>query len=214
MLFGMSDLFELYTAIQREIDTRLDEFRSIWARGIDHELFRELAFCACTPQTNAQHAWRAVCRLNTTLEQGSHDEIAAGLRENGVRFHNNKAAYIVANRARFFPNTKAQVSSILQSGSIVAARETLVRHVAGWGLKEASHFLRNTGHGSAICILDRHILRQLASYGVIPALPTSLSGKTYRAIETAMMEFARNEAIPVDALDLVFWFKAKSEVFK
>jgi hypothetical protein len=28
------------------------------------------------------------------------------------------------------------------------------------------------------------------------------------------MEFARKEGIPVDALDLVFWFKAKGELFR
>ena len=152
------------------------------------------------------------------LESNVHDRaarnaLAAVLRGSGVRFHNNKAAYIEANQRLFFPDTRSKISDILSSG-VREARSNLTLRVAGWGLKEASHFLRNIGQGSEICILDRHILRQLVDYGVIAAMPKALSTKVYLETERAMTRFALDERVPLDALDLTLWFKAKGEVFR
>jgi N-glycosylase/DNA lyase len=65
-----------------------------------------------------------------------------------------------------------------------------------------------------VCILDRHILRKLAAYKVIPSVPKTLSVALYFEIETKMIQFAQKLDIPVDALDLLFWHEAKNEVFK
>jgi N-glycosylase/DNA lyase len=227
---GQTDLSRLYASIRNEIEARLEEFRALWAHGSDRELLRELCFCVCTPQTNAKRAWDAVNRLADAglLERGASGAITGGavtgdavagnavasvLRGSGVRFHNNKAAYIEANRRLFFPNTRGRIAGILSDG-IKEARSSLTQQVAGWGLKEASHFLRNIGQGSDICILDRHILRQLVEYGVIAAMPSALPPKVYLETERAMIGFARDEGVPVDALDLTLWFKAKGEVFR
>jgi N-glycosylase/DNA lyase len=212
---GKTDLSRLYASIRNEIEARLDEFHALWAHGSDGELLRELCFCVCTPQTNAKRAWDAVNRLADAglLESGASSAVAAVLRGSGVRFHNNKAAYIEANRRLFFPGTRSRIAGIL-SGGIKEARTSLTGQVAGWGLKEASHFLRNIGQGSEICILDRHILRQLVEYGVIAAMPSALPPKVYLETERAMIRFAQDEGVPVDALDLTLWFKAKGEVFR
>jgi N-glycosylase/DNA lyase len=217
---GKTDLGQLYADIHNEVEARLEEFRALWAHGSDKELLRELCFCICTPQTNAKHAWEAVNRLADSglLESGVHnssarDALASVLRGSGVRFHNNKAAYIEASQRLFFPDTRSKIAGIL-SGNIKEARSSLALRVAGWGLKEASHFLRNIGQGSEICILDRHILRQLVDYGVIAAMPSALSAKVYLETECAMTRFAHDEGVPLDALDLTLWFKAKGEVFR
>jgi N-glycosylase/DNA lyase len=210
----MSDLPALYAQIQADIAARLTEFRLLWENGGDNSLFTEMCFCTCTPQTNAKHAWDAASRLRDTVECASVVEVAGILRESGVRFHNNKAKSIVSNRDAFFPNTKQTLTTILQSGDIFSARALLVSRVAGWGMKEASHFLRNTGHSEEICILDRHILKQLFLYGVITKIPQTLSPRVYGEIEQQMACFAHTEHIPVDALDLVLWYKAKCELFK
>ena len=217
---GKTDLGQLYASIRKEVEARLEEFRALWEHGSDSELLRELCFCVCTPQTNAKRAWEAVNRLADSglLESNVHDRaarnaLAAVLRGSGVRFHNNKAAYIEANQRLFFPDTRSKISDILSSG-VREARSNLTLRVAGWGLKEASHFLRNIGQGSEICILDRHILRQLVDYGVIAAMPKALSTKVYLETERAMTRFALDERVPLDALDLTLWFKAKGEVFR
>jgi N-glycosylase/DNA lyase len=214
----MGELNNLYLNIKDSIDARLEEFHALFTEGTDKDIFKEMCFCMCTPQNNARKAWGAVCRLEETrvLENGTFDETASLLREEGVRFHRNKASYILKNRPLFYPDTKKRISLILQDKTQAEARDILAGTVAGWGLKEASHFLRNIGFGSRICILDRHILRQLAlqcaTNGVIET--TALSPKTYHTVEQDMIRFAERENIPVDALDLVLWYQEKNEIFK
>ncbi|MDR2097127.1 MAG: N-glycosylase/DNA lyase [Spirochaetaceae bacterium] len=212
----MSDISSIYGAIKKDIDKRLAEFSRLWKSGGDTEIWKELCFCTCTPQNDAHKAWNAVLCLeeNNLLESGAHSEVAGVLRERGVRFHKNKARYIITNRAAFYPGTKDKVQDVIKNKPLIEARDALQKKVFGWGLKEASHFLRNTGHGDGICILDRHIMRQLVLYGVIKEMPASLTGAAYHELEQKMIAFAEKEAVPVDALDLIFWYKEKAELFK
>ncbi len=86
--------------------------------------------------------------------------------------------------------------------------------VKGMGYKEASHFLRNIGFGEELAILDRHILKNLKEFGVIDEIPSSISKKKYMEIESKMKEFSVSANIPIDHLDLVFWYKETGEIFK
>jgi N-glycosylase/DNA lyase len=212
----MSELNTVYLGIRDQIDARLGEFKKLFAEGSDKALFTEMCFCMCTPQNNAQKAWGAVSALSDSglLEHGSAEDIADALRADGVRFHKNKASYIVKNRPVCYPDTKARVARVMREHSEPDARSYFARAIHGWGLKEASHFLRNIGFGSSICILDRHIVRELVLHGVIASAPSALSPHTYFAIERDMMRFAAREGIPVDALDLVLWYQEKGEIFK
>ncbi len=99
-------------------------------------------------------------------------------------------------------------------GDAKRAREWLVENVKGYGYKEASHFLRNIGLGADLAILDRHILKNLKSAGVIRQIPKSLNRKNYLDVEERMRKFARKVRIPLDHLDLVLWYKEAGEVFK
>lgn len=212
----MSELKKIYKKIKTEIDNKLGEFKNLWETGNDFDLFKEMCFCTCTPQNDALKAWNAVlrCEEKKAIESGNHTALASILRDNGVRFHSNKAKYIIANRKEFFPGTKKILKEHLNEKTLAAARDGLQKNVSGWGLKESSHFLRNIGMGDTICILDRHILRQLAIYGVISEIPKTITEKAYHQIEQDMLQFANDEAIPCDALDLVFWYKEKGSLFK
>ena len=92
-------------------------------------------------------------------------------------------------------------------------RNFLVKNDKGLGLKEASHFLRNTGHEN-LAILDRHILKNLVKLKVIDEIPKSLTKKKYFEIEERVLEFAKKVKIPMDHLDLLFWSMETGEVFK
>jgi N-glycosylase/DNA lyase len=211
----MNELNIVYQNIKKEIDKRLAEFRALFESGSDKDVFKEMCFCMFTPQNNAQKAWQAVCRLDeqNLLENGALDEVSGVLREQGVRFHNHKASYMLKNRLDFYPNTKARISALMEKmESLFKTRNFLAQRVAGWGLKEASHFLRNIGFGESICILDRHILRRLSAYRVIET--TDITPKTYFEIERKMIHFAESEGIPVDALDFALWYQEKKELFK
>jgi N-glycosylase/DNA lyase len=212
----MNDLQKLYSDLNADINSRLAEFSSLYQTADDKKLFLEMCFCTCTPQNNAKKAWAAVNELakQKLLLNGEQPDIASVLRAEGVRFHSNKAHYIIQNRENYYPKTYSILSNLITNNSPIDARNYLKENVYGWGFKEASHFLRNIGFGNSICILDRHILRQLVFYNVINEIPKTLSKSTYMSIESDMLEFAKKVNIPVDALDLLFWYKAKGELFK
>lgn len=84
----------------------------------------------------------------------------------------------------------------------------------GFGMKEASHFMRNIGLFEDIAILDRHILKNLIEYDVISEIPKTLTVKIYLEIEQKMKEFAEKIKIPFTELDLLFWSEETGHVFK
>jgi N-glycosylase/DNA lyase len=213
---SVEDLVLLFNQIQDDIGNRLNEFDALWDNATDDELYKEMAFCMCTPQTNAKFAWNAVERLEELdyFDKGHFEEIAFILKDSGVRFHKNKTKYIVRNKKNYYYDTRGMILKAINGGNIANARNKLADNVLGWGMKEASHFLRNIGYGNDVCILDRHILRQLKEYGVITSIPNSMNKGEYIAIENDMRHFAQEIDIPIAALDLLFWYKAKGEIFK
>ncbi len=203
---------ELYAELNPEIDKRLEEFRKIRENGNGREIFAEMVFCLLTPQSKAKVCWAAVeCMKWDTLFYGSEEDITACLK--GVRFKYTKARRIIRVRERF-PEGKG-IKELLDSFSDgFEAREWLIKNIDGYGYKEASHFLRNIGYGLELAILDRHILRNLVSAGVIEEIPSTLSKKRYLEIEEKMRIFSEEIGVPMPALDLIFWYSGTGEIFK
>jgi N-glycosylase/DNA lyase len=187
-----------YAKKKLEIKKRLKEFRKI---SKDKDMFAELCFCILTPQSKAVHCDRAIkeLRKSNLLFKGSISDIKSRLK-GLARFHNKKAAYLVAAR-RVFNNRKLD-------------RDWLVKNIKGLGYKEASHFLRNIGLGRDVAILDVHILRNLKKLGVIKKIPHSLTKKNYMEVEGKMRKFAERVKIPLEELDLLFWSLDTGFVFK
>lgn len=204
-----------YEAKRLAIELRLEEFRRTGALP-DQRLFEELCFCMVAVQSNARGSDAAVAALRKAglLWAGGPEEIAAFLRHR-TRFHNHKAAFIVGARERFFSKGASRLAETLDSfPSSKDVRTWLVCEIQGLGLKEASHFLRNTGRGEDLAILDRHILRNLIRHGVLRRLPRTLTPKRYLEIEARMERFSKEVGIPMAALDLVFWSRETGEIFK
>jgi N-glycosylase/DNA lyase len=211
----IQEVIEIYAAIKDTIISRLEEFRRIWETGDDECIFAELVFCILTPQSKAKSCWTAVRNLSekNLLLQGHAKRVAEEL--NIVRFRNRKAEYICEARRRFSNKGNLTVKSELcKLGNPFEARDWLVQNLKGLGYKEASHLLRNFGLGENLAILDRHILKNLKSLGVISKIPDSLSKAQYLDIEKKMLEFADRINIPVSHLDLALWYKETGEVFK
>jgi len=207
-------LVNFHSGKKRQILKHLEEFRHLLDES-EERIFAELSFCICTPQSKAVICWRAILRLmnNSLLYHGSKEEISAFLR--GIRFHNNKAKYIVEARNFFTKKDHLDMKSIMKNtDNSLRLRDWLVKNVKGIGMKEASHFLRNIGLGEDLAILDRHIMRNLEELGVIEGVPKGLSKKTYLQIETSMMVFSRNIGIPMGELDLLLWSKETGLMFK
>jgi N-glycosylase/DNA lyase len=197
------------------IAQRLDEFALRWKNGTNEDIFAELAFCLFTPQSKAKSCWASVNTLiaKNLLLKGSKSEIAKEL--NRVRFHNNKAGYVVLAREQFSKNGKITIKPVIESfNDVFEARQWLVKNVKGLGLKEASHFLRNIGFGENITILDRHILNNLKLSGVIKNVPPTITKTIYLDIEKKMAAFSKKVKIPLSHLDLLFWCNETGEIFK
>lgn len=89
----------------------------------------------------------------------------------------------------------------------------LAANIQGIGMKEAAHFLRNIGYRN-LGILDRHILRHLVACKVFPSVPPIGTVRLYSAAESAFAAFASAVGIPMDELDLFFWYLEAGEIFK
>jgi len=209
VIIFMDELLVKYEKLKPTIKKRLKEFKEIGKN--ETNLFAELCFCLCTPQSSAFKCDNAIQNLIKLklLENGSEDEVKEVLVKAGVRFHHNKAGYIVAAR-----KLNKELINQLKSKNEFEIREWLVKNVKGFGLKESGHFLRNIGRYEHLTILDRHILRNLVKYGAIKRIPDTLTAKRYLVIEKKMKAFAVERNIPHAELDLLFWADAVGKVFK
>lgn len=207
-------LKKLYSERRREIRKRLNEFREILNKP-DEEIFAELCFCICTPQSKAEVCDRAVQRLKFShvLQKGSVKDVRRRL--DGVRFAPTKARHIVRARNLLTSSNGLSLGERLKSaGDSESLRDWLVDNVYGLGMKEASHFLRNVGLGEELSILDRHILRNLTFLGIVKNIGKTLTRKRYLEIERRMKFFAKELRIPMGELDLLLWSKETGKVFK
>lgn len=199
------NLQESYLQKKSAIRKRLQDFKSL----PDKKYLDELLFCTLTPQSQAKKCWQAVLALKPLIKDNPSKEKISSVLKNRTRFHNNKTKYILKN----LQNWKA-IKKELSKSDIPALRNWLAENVYGFGLKEASHFLRNIGKSdNKVAILDRHILKNLSSLKVINDNKVK-NRKQYVEIEDAFLNFSEKVNIPVDELDLLFWSSENGEIFK
>jgi len=209
------ELFEIHNKIEFLVENKIKGFKSIWLDGSDVELFIELSFCILTPQSKAIEAWKAICNLveSKDLFKGNSNRISKEL--NRVRFKNNKAKYLLNARVMFSGPQGFLIRELLNNaGDIFEKRKWLAENVIGIGYKEASHFLRNIGFVEDLAILDRHILKNMKHFGLIPEIPKSITPRIYIDLENKMKEFSSQINIPLGYLDFIFWYKETGVIFK
>ncbi len=211
----MTTLRELkgtHERISPEIEGRLNQFKELWKRKDDEAVLEELVFCLLTPQSKARTCWAAVERMVEKNVLSGKNKAAIEKELRGVRFHRNKARYIVEALGKFRETGIRKMVGEFKTAE--EAREWVVKNVKGLGYKEASHFLRNIGFSDELAILDRHVLKNLKALGVIEEVPKSLTRKKYLEIEGKMREFSEKAKIKMGHLDLVLWYNEAGEVFK
>jgi len=206
------ELMRAYEEVRELIERRLAEFRSVDRRDAVR-LFEELTFCVMTPQSRARAALRAVEELKSRglLLGGGPEEVAEVLRRNGIRFHNQKAKYVVKNR-ELVRGDKPRLIELLGE-DVHRVREVLVEVVWGFGLKEASHFMRNIGY-SGLAVLDRHILKWMKDLGAIEEVPRTLTRRRYLELERRFIRLSEELGLAPEALDLLLWYASTGEVLK
>jgi N-glycosylase/DNA lyase len=204
---ALLQLHKLHGERREAIRKRLKDF----SRVLPSQYFYELAYCILTPQSSAVNATKAVERLqaNSFFEMPFDPEPILFQKDFYIRFHRTKARLLLRLRESF-PDI---LHALSDSRPTIVLREWLVEHVYGFGYKEASHFLRNTGHRD-LAILDRHILKNLKRFGAIRTIPKTLTRKRYLELENQFHRFANTVGIPLDELDLLFWSMETGEILK
>ena len=116
----------------------------------DEDIFYEMCFCICAPQTTFKNNYKVITELRRIdyYHFTSHQLYLEGSEEEflwkfvkPVRFFRNKSKWLAEARRKF--------SDILFTLGSVADEQSkrgwLVQNVKGLGWKTASHFLRNLG---------------------------------------------------------------------
>lgn len=198
----------VYREREEAIRTRLHDFKSVPRE----KYFYELIFCVLTPQSSQKNAER-VCQLlekDKFFEEGFDPTSYLRDAKHYIRFHNVKAKRLLVIRDKY-----DEIYHHLKKdhGNMQRLREEIISLVPGFGLKEASHFLRNIGF-FGLAILDRHIFKHLIRLSIIKRMPRSLTKKRYLAIEKKWKKFADELGISIDELDLLFWSMETGEIKK
>src|SRR3989344_9577503 len=192
-----NNLLSTYNQKKQEIKSRLTDFKNLPAE----KQFEESQFCLLTPQSNAQRCWQAV-EFITKLKNPTHEQVLEILSKK-TRFHNTKAKRILNAK-----ETWQKIQPLFTQKNTVELRNQISKEVNGYGLKEASHFLRNIGlSNNQIAILDRHILRNLKVEKI-------KSQKHYLEVEQQFLNHAKSINILPDELDLLWWSQENGEIFK
>lgn len=188
-----------YARFEKAISARLAEFA---APKSEKEIFYELCYCICTPQSKAQHALHVVEQLEQQqfFERPFDPTPLLAQREHYIRFHRTKAARLLGIRDQF----PAILAMLRDEPDPRVLRAWVATTVPGLGFKEASHVLRNLGYAD-LAILDRHILRNLARYGVIADPMPPRTRQDYEVLEERFQNFAIRCGLPLQALDLLLW---------
>jgi N-glycosylase/DNA lyase len=197
------------------IRARLAEFRAVWECSNDERLFEELAYCIFTAGASARMGLRSVEAARPWLKDATRDQLTQVLLGRH-RYPAARAGYIVATREFLRDDCGLRLRERLESFADPMERRDWVarsKGVKGIGYKEASHFLRNIGlRGYAI--LDKHILRCLHEVGVLDSPLPPANRARYLATETRLRQFADEQRIDFDELDLVLWSMKTGEILK
>jgi N-glycosylase/DNA lyase len=188
------------------VERRVGEFSAAGKDGSTQ--FSELCFCVLTANYTAEGGARIQSAIGDGFNTLPRAELASVLKALGHRFPNTRAAFIAENQ-RLRTDLQLTMSCFR---SVTEAREWLVENVKGFGYKEASHFLRNTGHMD-VAIIDRHILKFLVKEGYIEE-PRTLTRSRYLSLERLLRGIAVELGISLSELDLYLWYMMTGKVLK
>jgi N-glycosylase/DNA lyase len=213
----IDDIRATHKARKKEICARLAQFRQVWRKGSDEQLFEELVFCIFTAGASARMGYRSIEAVRPFLMDGEREDMTVALRTTGAhRFPVERPGYIVVTRSYLREHCGMALRKKLRSfRDPLARRDWLAqeKRIKGLGYKESSHFLRNIGLlGHAI--LDKHVMSCLADLKVVETPKPPATRMRYLETEQRLQFFAREIRIDFDELDLVLWSMKTGEVLK
>ena len=192
--------------IKSIVNHRINEFKEL-GRKSSNDLFKELCFCILTANFNAERSIKIQKEIDKGFLYLPEEMLVEKLRESGHRYPSARARYIV-NARKYKDNLKEIICNLKGE----RLREWLVKHIAGLGYKEASHFLRNIGFDN-LAIIDFHIIDILARYKIIKK-PSTLTKRKYLEIENILRKIANKLNLTLAELDLYLWYMETTKILK
>jgi len=127
-----------------------------------------------------------------------------------------------------FPNTRSK--NIFQAAEVVSseedwltkcltnfssekvARDFLVANIPGFGLKEASHFLRNIRYSNQLAIIDSHVVSFLTKIEAITQRNTkTITPSIYLKLESRLEEICDRYGLNLSVFDMAIWHCMRRE---
>lgn len=191
------------------ISLRIKEFERL-GKEKQENVFSELCFCLLTANFQAEKCIKIQKDMGRGFEILPKEELAEKLKEAGHRFWPQRADRIV--KARF---CSLDLHNKIMKKSGEEMRQWLVESVAGLGMKEASHFLRNIGYKD-LAIVDFHILDLLFKECLIDfdRKKQTLTKKRYLDVENVLRELAKKVGLSLAELDLYLWYLETGKILK
>lgn len=197
----LKNFLKFYDENKTRIKGFLDEFEK---NPEDKQMFGELVFCLCTPQSKAKY-----CRAFVESVKSDNTIFSLNLegfrrRMEGIRFSDRKAEFIIEARNKF-PKIREKINS-----NDVDLREWLIKNVKGLGMKESAHVLRNLGY-KGLVMIDVHVQRFLRKMDLYNSEKKSLTKKQYEELEQKFLELSDKLKIPPEELDIAIWLYESGE---
>lgn len=193
-----------YHEVKPIVKKRLKEFERFRKKGTK-EIFEEMTYCVFAANSSATMATIALDLLKPILWSGTLKDYQKAVHKK-VRFYNIRSKYLHHNRQII--EQKKDFKEYLDSLNNKERREFIKENFKGFGMKEASHFLRNIGY-KGYTIIDKHVLNMMHEMNVLKTNKPPKNPEEYYKIENKIIKFAKEEDYDIDELDLALWsFKA------
>ncbi len=200
-----------------------------WNKMSEENLFKEMAMCIFSSQLRFEIAEAIAHKLHkkgffkiskenlNRIESYESEMIQIlsetitlnldGKRKDVLPRFKNRWTKLVANTVRNIYLSNLSIKGILLEASCpLDARRLLVKHVSGFGPKQASLYLRRVGYCSDMAVIDTHIIDYLALSQGVNVKQSSLSSLSfYETTEVVFKNIAKDFGYPVGAVDLATW---------
>jgi N-glycosylase/DNA lyase len=194
-------------------------FENFGRAKTDEEVFYDLCFCLCAPQTTFKNNIKVIQKLRAL--DFYHMPVPTSARRLGkkfylkvlpqilkpVRFYNNKTKYLIEAKHSFFWILEVVKDPSLES---IHKRDLLVKHIKGLGMKASSHFLRNMGDPQ-LAIIDTHIIKFLdklhysKTHDIFRKYPDNITKTVYIEMEKDFQKEASRHKLTTAELDAIIW---------
>lgn len=193
--------------LRTKVERRLKDFETLGSSS-NHNIFKELCFCVLTANFSAERGIAIQEEIGDGFITYTPDKLLSELKRLGYRFPNVRCSHLLKNR-RYASTIKEELKKFDSESD---TREWVVKHIAGLGFKESSHFLRNIGYKD-LAIIDFHIIDILVQNGLIER-PKTLTKSRYLQIEQILRDLAKKLKMSLAEIDLYLWYMETGKVLK